>query len=62
MTCREICRRSAVKRPYGQPYYEDHRHCSVCDVWFRTRRIRCECCNRLLKYSPRKLRRKVARI
>lgn len=62
-TCKGICSRDAVKNNVfikGR-YINGQKRCRACEVYFKTQRIRCECCNSLLVAKPKRsdLRHKV---
>jgi len=53
--CKALCE---LHRVIGR-YDNDILKCSVCDVFIKTRGIRCPCCGVLLKRMPKALKSKV---
>ena len=55
MKCKGICDSIKVKHgnPAGGRYANGQKRCQICEKWFLTERIRCECCECKLRSKPR---------
>lgn len=54
MTCRKICEKYRVSKPYGQGYYQaGFKRCQICDLFIKFDGIRCPCCGYKLRLNPR---------
>jgi hypothetical protein len=49
VTCHGICDRIAKKPQFRSDMYSEYRYCSICSVYLKTKKMRCVCCNVLLR-------------
>ena len=55
--CKGLCEHiKAEKLPNGLKYKSGQKHCTFCSVFVSTPRVRCPCCNGILRTGPRSRR------
>lgn len=58
MACKGICNRFKAKRGdnmFGR-YADGQKRCQICEIWFKTVAIYCQCCGVRLRGKPRNTR------
>lgn len=59
MTCRNICVKYKVKKPYKTRRYDQgQKRCSTCDIFLEWKGFRCPCCTNVLRTNARRLKNK----
>lgn len=53
-TCRGICDRfSCPKHNNGGLYTTGHKRCNTCEIYLKTEKTKCPCCQNFLRNRPR---------